>query len=247
MAPTSATGVGDGARNRKGTDATSATGPFARIAIVGASVSAGFGGTPFGDAFAAAAPRSAVQSSANVMLFKDPIGDTHRQLGEATAFKPSIVIAVDLLFWDVYGGGDAAWHDNALADSLAKLDKLRDAGAWIVVGDVPLITTASEMMLPKDAIPSQARLDAANRVIATWAKKQRVVLVPLAEWTAPLRTGAKVKLPTGETVDAAELMSIDGLHANPLGTWYLLDKLDHFLEGKIAGAGAADLLFQRPP
>jgi hypothetical protein len=73
------------------------------------------------------------------------------------------------------------------------------------------------------------------------------VLVPLAEWTAPLRTGAKVKLPTGETVDAAELMSIDGLHANPLGTWYLLDKLDHFLEGKIAGAGAGDLLFQRPP
>ncbi|HUS29984.1 MAG TPA: hypothetical protein VMZ53_15870 [Kofleriaceae bacterium] len=208
-------------------------------------MSAGFGGAPFGDAFTAAAPHSAVQSSANVMLFKDPIGDTHRQLDEARAFKPSILIAVDLLFWDVYGGFDTAWHDKALADSLAELEKLRAAGVWIVLGDIPLITTASEMMLPKDAIPTQARLDAANKAIAAWAKKDHVVLVPLVEWTAPLRTGAKVKLPTGETVEAAELMAMDGLHANPLGTWYLLDKLDHYLERKVAATPDA-LVFKRP-
>lgn len=236
----------------KGTDATSttlgsgsvptATGPFARIAIVGASVSAGFGGMPFGDAFTAAAPHSAVQSSANVMLFKDPVGETQRQLAEATAFKPSIVIALDLLFWDVYGRN----NPSALANTLAQLDTLRTSGTWIVIGDVPLITTASEVMLPKDLIPSTVDLAAANKTIAAWAKKDHVVLVPLAAWTEPLRTGAKVKLPTGETVEAAELMAIDGLHANPLGTWYVLDKLDDFLETKVAGATPDALVFKRP-
>ena len=210
-------------------------------------MSAGFGGTPFGDAFTAAAPRSAVQSSANVMLFQDPMGDTARQIDEATAFKPSIVIALDLMFWDVYGGNAIGWHRKALHGSLDRLEDLRKQGVWIVVGDVPLITTASEMMLPKDAIPSKADLDAANKEIVEWAKKDHVVLVPLVEWTAPLRTGAKVTLPTGETVEAAELMAIDGLHSNPLGTWYVLDKLDHFLETKISGAGTDDLVFKRPP
>jgi hypothetical protein len=225
-----------------------ATGPFARIAIVGASVSAGFGGMPFGDAFTAAAPKSKVQSSASVMLFKDAIGDTKRQLAEATAFKPSIVVAVDLLFWDVYGGSDAAWHHKALQSTFDQLDALRAQGVWIIIGDVPLITTASEMMLPKELIPSKKDLDAANKEIVAWVgKKDHVVLVPLVQWTEPLRTGAKVKLPTGETVDATELMAVDGLHANPLGTWYVLDKLDHYLEQKIPGAAADDLVFKRPP
>src|SRR5712664_2053538 len=47
--------------------------PVERIAIVGASVSAGFGGTPFGDAFTAAASGSKVESEADVMLFRDPL------------------------------------------------------------------------------------------------------------------------------------------------------------------------------
>ena len=219
-----------------------ATGPFARIAIVGASVSAGFGGTPFGDAFTAAAPHSAVQSTANVMLFKDPANDTKRQMTEAASFKPSIVVALDLLFWDVYGYDDPA----GLAAALDQLDALRAAGVWIVVGDVPLITTANEMMLPRSAIPSAAALARANKTIAAFAKKDHVVWVPLAAWTEPLRSGAKVKLPTGETVEAAELMAIDGLHANPLGTWYVLDKLDHFLEARIAGSTPDALVFKRP-
>ena len=71
--------------------------PLDRIAIVGASVSAGFGGAPFGDAFAAAAPRSAIESEANVMLFRDPVGDTKKQVDRAIAFRPSTIIALDLL------------------------------------------------------------------------------------------------------------------------------------------------------
>lgn len=235
--------------------------PVERIAIVGASVSAGFGGTPFGDAFRAATRpcppgtgsaaeagsarhasarcTAAVESWANLMLFRDPIGETKLQLGNAIALHASTVVAVDLLFWHVYNVRD-------LEPALAELDKLHATGAWIIVGDVPLITTASEMLLPKEAIPPQPVLDAANQRIAEWAKRDRVILVPLAEWTAPLRAGGDVEIAPGEKVPAASLMALDGLHANPLGTWYLLNKLDHFIEQKLPGTPKDALVFKRP-
>ncbi|NVB83732.1 MAG: SGNH/GDSL hydrolase family protein [Kofleriaceae bacterium] len=210
-------------------------------------MSAGFGGTPFGDAFTAAAKRSKVDTAANVMMFRDPMGDTKRQLDQAVAFKPTTIVALDLLFWDVYGSSDPAWHDQALTTALDRLEQARAGGAWIVIADVPLITTASEMLLPKDAIPSQATLDAANERIRTFAARDHVILVPLGEWTAPLRAGAEITLPGGEKKPAAELMAIDGLHANPLGTWYLLDKLDHYIESQLPGTPKDALVFARPP
>jgi hypothetical protein len=220
--------------------------PLERISIVGASVSAGFGGTPFGDAFTAAARRSKVDASASTFLFRDPMGDTHRQLAQATAFKATTVFALDLLFWDVYGSSSAAWHEQALADALAQLETLRASGAWIVLGDIPLITTANELMLPREAIPDAATLAKANETIRAWAARERVLMVPLVEWTEPLRRGSDVALPGGEKVSAITLMSLDGLHANALGTWYLLDKLDHYIEDALPGTPADALVFVRP-
>lgn len=272
--------------------------PLERIAIVGASVSAGFGGSPFVDAFRqavktcpaehgadpisavqpaagrigeqGAAPISAagetgpvpisaagpigtrprpkrarrctevVESWANLMLFRDPIGETQLELGKAIELRASTVVAIDLLFWHVYNVRD-------VEPALAELDKVLATGAWILVGDVPRITTASELLLPKEAIPSQDVLDAANQRIAAWADRDRVLLVPLAEWTAPLRAGAEVELVPGQKVPAASLLALDGLHANPLGTWYLLDRLDHFIEQRLPGTPKDALVFRRPP
>jgi len=222
--------------------------PIARIAIVGASVSAGFGGAPFGDAFRAAAkpcPTSgaesctAVESWANALLFRDPIGETRVQLDQAIAFHATTVVAIDLLFWHVY-------NVRNVDAGLAELDKVLASGAWVIVGDVPLITTASELLLPKEAIPSQAELAAANAKITTWAHKDHVLLVPLADWTAPLRAGAEVEIAPGEKVPAISLMALDGLHANALGTWYLLNRLDHFVEEKLPGTPKDALQFLRP-
>jgi len=221
--------------------------PLDRIAIVGASISAGFGGTPFGEAFTAAAPKSKVDAAADTFLFRDPIGNTKKQLAQAKAFNATVVFAIDLLFWDVYGSSDRAWHDSALASGLAELEALRAAGAWIVVGDLPLITTASEFLLPKEAIPSQELLGAANNSIRELASRERVLLVPLTEWTEPLRAGTDVVLAGGDKVPAASLMALDGLHANPLGVWYLLDRLDHYIEEKLPGTPKDALVFKRPP
>ena len=176
-------------------------------------------------------------TTANVMLFREPLPDTRRQINEALAFKPTVVFGIDILFWDVYGGS------GELEAALKELERI---DSWLIIGDVPLITTANEMMLPQEAIPSQAELDAANARIRTWAARDRVLLVPLAEWTAPLRNGEEVTLATGERMPARDLMALDGLHANAVGTYYVLDKLDRYIEEKLPGTPKTALEFKRP-
>ncbi|MDQ3338306.1 MAG: hypothetical protein M4D80_24330 [Myxococcota bacterium] len=217
-----------------------------RIAIVGASVSAGFGGAPFSDAFRAAAKRSAVESAANVFMFRDPINESRAQIDKVLAFKATTVIAIDFLFWDLYGSPDPAWREDALAKGLAELERARASGAWIVVGDIPHVVTAAEWMLPRSQVPDAATLATANAQIEAWAKRERVVFVPFAAWAAPLAANEQVEIAPGEKVAALSLVAPDGLHANALGVWFLLDKLDHFLESKLPGTPKDALVFARP-
>lgn len=218
----------------------------ARIAIVGASVSAGFGGAPFGEAFTAAAKRSTVESAANLFLFRDPIGESRIQIDKALAFRATTVVAIDFLFWDIYGSTDPRWRDGALAKGLGELERARASGAWIVVGDVPHVVTAAEFMLPRSQVPDAESLAKYNAQIADWANRERVVLVPFAAWAAPLANNEPIEIAPGETVAARSLMAPDGLHANALGTWFLLDKLDHYLETKLPGTPKDALSFVRP-
>ncbi len=220
--------------------------PVERIAIVGASVSAGFGGAPFGELVSAAAKRSKVESFANLFLFRDPIGDTRSQIDQAIAFRATAVIALDLLFWDVYRETDPGWRDRAIAAALGELERARASGAWIVVGDVPHITTASEMLIAKDSVPDAATLARYNDQIRAWARRERVLFVPFASWAEPLAAGGEVELSSGERVPASTLVGPDGLHANVLGAWALLDRLDHFIERELPGTPADSLVFVRP-
>ena len=217
-----------------------------RIAIVGASVSAGFGGAPFGEVFQAAAKHSAVESAANVFLFRDPIAGSKEQIDKVLAFRATTVIAIDFLFWDLYGSRDPAWREQALAKGLAELERARASGAWIVVGDIPHVVTAAEWMLPRSQVPDAQTLASANAAIEAWAKRERVVFVPFAAWAAPLAANEQVEIAPGEKVPARSLVAPDGLHANALGVWFLLDKLDHYLESKLPGTPKDALVFVRP-
>ncbi len=222
--------------------------PTGRIAILGASVSAGFGGAPFVDVIRAAAPRSVVEGAANAFMFRDPIAETRIQVDKAIAFRTTTVIAIDFLFWNIYGSPDPAWRERALTSGLAELERLRATGAWLVIGDIPHVVTAAEWMLPRAQVPEAADLVRFNATISRWAEgRERVLLVPFASWAAPLAAGADVEITPGEHVAARTLVGPDGLHANPLGVWFLLDKLDHWIEGKLPGTPKDALVFKRPP
>ncbi len=157
------------------------------------------------------------------------------------------MIALDFLFWDIYSRNDPGWRDQALAAGLGELERARATGAWILVGDVPHVTTAAEFLLAKDNVPDAATLAAYNAKITAWAAgKDRVLLVPFASWAEPLAANGEVEIAPGEKVAARTLLALDGLHANELGVWLLLHRLDQLIEAKLPGTPKDALVFRRP-
>lgn len=219
-----------------------------RIAIVGASLSAGLAGTPLLTAMQAAAPGAQVTSAATIWMFRDAVASGTSQVDAAIAARADLVLAIDFLFWHAYNASAAAGDRVRRVElGLADLERARQAGAAIVVGDVPRIVTASELLIPAAAVPSAAEVADVNAAVAAWASTRTgVLVVPFASWSEPLATGAEVELGPGELVPARTLMAPDGLHPNPLGVWYVLTRVDAQVERHL-GVPASAWTFTRPP
>ncbi len=214
----------------------------ARVAVIGASVSAGFSAPRIADAVASAGA-GAVIDRADVWMFRDPPGRGATQVAEIRAAQPTLVLAVDFLFWFVYRDDTQAARLASLDDALALLATIE---APLAVGDVPDMRSADPRMISPAAIPPPEQLAEINARIRTWAAaRPRTAVLPMQAWVAPLTAGGKVELAPGEIVAAAELVFIDGLHANALGLWYLLTRIDRALTIELGVADDA-LTFARP-
>lgn len=203
----------------------------ARIAVVGASVSAGFGGILLADAMRVAAPATVVIGAADVMMFRDAVGNGGAQIDEVLAAKPELVIGIDFLFWHAYNAFDRADRLARVERGLADLDRARAAGALVIVGDVPRIVTANELFIAKESIPPVEELAEVNAGLRAWAAARAdVLVVPFATLAEPLAAGVEVEVAAGERLPARALMSPDGLHPNALGVWYVMTKIDALVE-----------------
>lgn len=216
---------------------------FPRIAVLGASMSAGFGGTALADAFAAAAPGATIDDQASVLVFQDAPAIGGEQVDAALATPPQLVIAIDFLFWHAYNG-DGPARLARVEQGLADLARLRAAGALVVVGDIPRITTAP-LLIPPAAVPSVEDLAAINARIAAWGQAPGTLVVPFASWAEPLAAGGMIELTPGERVPAATLVTGDGLHPNALGVWNVLQRVDAEMERRL-GTPPGALVFARP-
>ena len=166
--------------------------PWGRIVMVGASASAGFteseplGGpkTPqyslsrYLDA-ALLVAHEPVQNLANTMFFIQPEAAGRYQIDEAIKARPTLVIAIDFLFWFCYGEGPTE------KDRLLRFEKglklLEAVQCPLILGDIPDASGASNDMLPADQIPSAETMSAANRRLKQWAAtRRRVILVSLS-------------------------------------------------------------------
>ncbi|MAE76107.1 MAG: hypothetical protein CMJ85_04455 [Planctomycetes bacterium] len=217
-----------------------------RVAVIGASLSDGFGATPLSrllnKAIAGKAGRQPVARLASSMFFARPLVGGRQQIDRAIKREATLVVGADYLFWYAYGfpGGirqragkavelrttDRAGRDLAirgwqLAQGLAELERL---DVRVVIGDLPDMTGAHPMMLKPAQIPSRATLDKLNERIRAWAApRKNVLLLPMAEWMTQLRAG-KLSLPNrkggGEPIrlSAEKMMSWDRLHPTKLGT-----------------------------
>ena len=217
-----------------------------RIAVIGASMSAGFGlvgpaDKPLGfDAVLAKAllvtPVDVV-NRASLMFFMDPEQSGRSCVDKLLAEPPSLVVGLDFLFWYAYGKqlGEAE-HLARLDLGLAQLDRFQ---CPILVGDLPDMSHALEAerpMLMASQVPDAAALKAMNAHLAAWARERpRVTVVPLAGFTARMLSGDAIELRGNRWEDATErVLQPDLLHPSLAGTigvaLLALDALDRARE-----------------
>lgn len=202
-----------------------------RLAFLGASLTEGFGvqaeiGAPvwLGDVVRAALKRETPppKRTSSLLFFVDPRGVGAKAASEALAADPTLVIALDYLFWFGYGEFDSSAARLASLDfGLAQLEPFR---CPVLVGDLPDMRGALAgvpQMLQEKQVPDAAALAALNERLRAWAKAHaNVVVFPLAELNETLRAGREFTL-RGNTIFASELPELlqkDRLHPTAMGT-----------------------------
>jgi len=232
LAPRSGAAAGGGARQGERPD------PFARVAVVGASVSAGFGlraelkaAASLADFVQCALPEAspggprAVLDLGQELFFTRPTRLGSDAVARAREADPTLVVALDFLFWYGYGDLREDARLERLEDGLRALEALP---CPVLVGDLPDMTIALEgagpfgqPMIRPAQIPRPETLTLLNARLRAWAAgRESVVVVPLCDYVARLASGREVRLRGNEwPPDAvARLTQADRLHPTVEGT-----------------------------
>jgi hypothetical protein len=247
-------------QSQAGTPDAKASRPLS-VAIIGASVSAGFVDGPLsgGDPSNKTVPLQQimrgwlrevggrVRSVADLLFFQDPDKSGVQQVERAVAADPDVVLAVDFLFWFAYGGfveiddeGEESARMRRLERGLKALDEL---SCDVVLGDLPDMQGASARLIRPSQIPAPELLEKMNARIRAWAKeRKRVHLFELGSLVRRMKTeGVVLELAGGALqVPPAGMLQGDRLHANRLGMAYLGSLLQARLGSILAGRKLPD-------
>ncbi len=204
---------------------------FQRVVVLGASVTAGFDSTqPFGGPKtiqlrfanfvegALASPHEPVMTEANVLLFTRTADIMDRQITATLVAKPSLVIAVDALFWFCYGANMNAEQRVALFD--AGLHQLERIDAPMVVGDIPDASKAVGGMLDKNEVPDAKTIARCNERLKAWARSRKnVTLVSLSRIMAGAQANDALTVAglSWEKGKSHDLLQGDELHPSTHG------------------------------
>ncbi|MSR69721.1 MAG: hypothetical protein EXS17_05170 [Phycisphaerales bacterium] len=229
---------------------------YDRIAVIGASVSDGFGvfirddvaaddltaaksavrrvpsGVNLSDVLRASvptAPGPIIHHYASGFFFSSPGTVGKSEIDRALGAKPTLVLAVDFLFWYVYGtvnaDGEIMQSEAArvanLEMGLSQLDRVLAAGVPLIIGDLPDMRGAIGKMLSKNQVPAPETLDAVNTRITAWvATRPAVKLLALRTLLTALKAGGTLEV-AGRVWDPATLGALlqnDQLHPTFCGT-----------------------------
>ncbi len=212
---------------------------FERIAIIGASMSGGYGlqldlkaTVTLGDILDCTLThdREPTLNLGDLYLFRSPKSKGESQIRAAVEHNPSLVVAVDFLFWFSYGTyfGGGRSHEY-FEHGLNLLDEFE---CPLLVGDIPDMRMALKgkgplgvPMLNANMIPPEEKRQAMNLRLAQWAEeRENVTLVPLADYRKDVLSGNPIKL-RGNHWTAEELESMlqaDLLHPRPHGVECIL-------------------------
>ena len=187
-------------------------------------------GAPASTTDATPSPRTPIiHHYASGLFFASPGTVGRGEIDRALKSKATLVIALDYLFWFVYGtvtadGKPMTEGAERLANlelGLAQLDRLLSEGMPVITGTIPDVRESIGKMLSKAQVPDPATIVAANARIAEWvAARPGVRLVPLADILVTLKTGEPVSL-GGTSWDPAQwgaMLQGDQLHPTFCGT-----------------------------
>lgn len=199
-----------------------------RVAIIGASLSHGFGAPPGWTAAVTASrtrPPEHVAQHTSLFFFTHPFERGKALVSRAKAFRPTLVLAIDFLFWFGYGNLDAAGSRfTAEADRLRLLARgqslLEEFECPVVVGDFPDMSAAIGWILAAEQVPQPETRAALNERLHAWAaSRTNIVVVPLDQWIARIQTGQPIRI--GELEfdgdSTARWLQGDRLHPTPHG------------------------------
>jgi hypothetical protein len=221
--------------------------PWSRIVMIGASASAGFiESEPFGgpttsklrlnrylDA-ALVASHEPVRNFSSAKFFMQPEGQGQSQSERALQSNPSLLVALDFLFWFCYGDGST--DKERLQRFEQGLKFLEPFRCPLIIGDLPDASAAVERMLTPDQVPSPAALSAANRRLKEWASaRKQAVVIPLSAFMRNAMANKPVTV-HGQTLAEGKtrvLLQDDKLHPSAAGCAVLaLAIFDSFLSNQ---------------
>ena len=161
---------------------------LSRPILIGASVSAGFtkselfGGKKttayqlkhYLDA-AILSDHEPTEAFGGALFFMSPEKTGGICVEKALAKNPTLVVAIDFLFWFCYGEGMTPEQRVAMFDKgLTLLEKM---DAPMVVGDLPYTEAAVDKMLSKEQLPPREIVDQCNKRLREWSTARKNVAV----------------------------------------------------------------------
>jgi len=218
---------------------------YQRVVVLGASASAGYAALDGGTASLPLArvvdrmirrEHEPVVDASTPLFFGAPDFWAENRMSLALESRPTMVIALDFLFWFGYGVKDRP------EDRLADLDR---GFAWLERFDCPvLIALLPDMrrsvgrMLFAVQVPTPEQLAKINAKIQAWAdSRPNVYVVPLVEFLDQIRSGQPVKI-AGASFPARStylFVQEDELHPTVEGAVALVYLALHTAATRIAG------------
>lgn len=230
---------------------------MSKVVVVGASLSNGFSsGLKLASALdpGIAIGHKRVRDYSTSVFFMNPRRFGKQNMDRALKKKPSLLVALDFLFW--YGYGYVYPRDVAdntgmrptkvelakksLAMRLAKfeagLTQLDRYEGPLVLADLPDMTGADPRMLSRNQIPTKTELAALNKRLAAWVlarrkKGRKTMTFPLARMVDRMKKG-EIQLPAtpdgkspARPLSGKELMTWDKLHPSKIGVVLLVRDL----------------------
>lgn len=199
------------------------TNTLERVVILGASLSAGFGAQrTFVDVFQASLrmpPERPVLGLGDMLFFTSPRSIGEDQIGAALDQEPTLVVAIDFLFWFGYGSTDA--KGGAIIDESQRLELLEqglellaELECPLVLGDFPDMSAAVGTMLGREQMPALSTLPLLSRRVREWAAgRPATIVLALSELVTKL--GSKEEIQIGRHTFAAGTPLLQGDHLHP--------------------------------